>query len=253
MRISNFPAGWPRSRAFPLFGALLALGAPLGLLVLRAILADAVPTPAFALAQIAADPPVFAYLTFATLAVFVLIGRFLGAHEDRLAETSITDPLTRLYNRRHIDARLAEEIERARRHATPAALLLLDVDHLKEINDRDGHEAGDAALRLVADTLRGTSRATDLPARYGGDEFVVLLPSTTANQAAELAERIHAALRARPAKAPVTVSIGVADVAPGGASSPAALFEAADAALYTAKAGGRDRTVITSARQAALS
>jgi diguanylate cyclase (GGDEF)-like protein len=218
----------------------------MGLLALRGLVARALPTPAWLLAELRADPVGFSYITLATMAVFVLLGRTLGAREDALARSSITDPLTRLYNRRHIDARLAEEIARSTRHGATIALLLLDVDHLKEINDRGGHEAGDAALRAVADTLRRTCRATDLAARYGGDEFVVLLPSTRASQALELAERIRATLRTktRDLPAPVTLSIGIADLELAGAPQAMALFEAADAALYGAKAQGRDRAVL---------
>ncbi|MRG95322.1 GGDEF domain-containing protein [Polyangium spumosum] len=250
MRRPRIPESWPRRRVWPVLGALLALGAPLGLLVLRALVARRAPTPTFLLAQIEADPLTLGYLGLGTLVVFVLLGRRLGAREDLLAATSMKDPLTGLSNRRHLDARLAEEIARLARHEGSVAFLLLDVDHLKQINDRGGHEAGDAALTAVAEALRRTCRVMDLPARYGGDEFAVLLPATTASQGLELAERIRAALRDMPG-AP-TVSIGIADLDAVLAPRPLALFEAADAALYAAKNAGRDRVILAPSRPASF-
>ncbi|MDI1477400.1 GGDEF domain-containing protein [Polyangium sp. y55x31] len=240
--LRRVPESLPRRRVFPVLGALFALGAPLGLLVLRAVLAGKAPTPALLVAETEADPVTLGYLVFTLLLVFVLLGRALGAREDELATTSMTDPLTGLSNRRHLDARLAEEIARLARYEGAATVLLLDVDHLKEINDRGGHEAGDAALLAVAEALRHTCRAMDLPSRYGGDEFAVLLPETTAVQGLELAERIRAALRDMPG-AP-TVSIGIADLDAAAAPRPLALMEAADAALYAAKKAGRDRAAL---------
>jgi diguanylate cyclase (GGDEF)-like protein len=248
MRSARLPKQLPKAFSFACLGALLSLGAPLGLLVVRSIVARALPTLNFVGAQIESDRLTFGYLSVATLVVFVVLGRTLGAREDELAKTSITDPLTRLHNRRHIHARLSQELTRAARHRVPFALLLIDVDHLKEINDNGGHEAGDRALVCVGDALRATCRATDLPARFGGDEFVVLLPSTTGTQAMGLCERIRAALRQCTSglPTPLTVSIGIADPGLAGASADQ-LFEAADAALYAAKKGGRDRAVLAGA------
>lgn len=239
------PQPLTKATLFALWGLLLALGAPLGLLLLRFVTSNGAPTFAFVGSQIKSDPLLYGYLTFATMFMFVLLGRTLGAREDELANTSITDPLTRLHNRRHLFDRLDEELARSSRHNLPFALLLIDVDHLKDINDRGGHHAGDRALVSVGDTLRRTCRSTDLAARFGGDEFVVLAPSTSGENALGLCDRIRSTLRqsATDFPIPLTVSIGVAE--PGRkVSSAEQLFAAADAALYAAKRAGRDRAVL---------
>ena len=224
---------------YPVAGALLAAGAPAGLLLLEAMVARAWPGPSFVLAAVRREPLTYAYLLLSTTVVFVLLGAVLGRLVDELAARSTTDVLTGLSNRRAFDARLAEELARAARHGTPLALVALDVDGLKAINDRGGHAAGDAAIRAVAEALRSTARATDLAARTGGDELAVLAPLTTGEQALALAERIRLVLRRVPG-AP-TVSIGVADLARAG---PRTLGATADAALYRAKAAGRDRVIL---------
>ncbi len=242
MRSPRMPEPLPKATLFAYIGALLALGSPLGLLVVRSVAATTWPTLDFIGAQIKSDPLLYGYLTIGTMFVLVFLGRELGAREDELALTSITDPLTQLHNRRHLNKRLEEELARATRYHLPLTLLLVDVDHLKDINDQGGHEAGDRALVCVGETLRKTCRITDLPTRYGGDEFVVLLPSTTRTQALGLCERIRAALHGCSTNLPIplTVSIGVAE--PGnGITSAEELFEAADTALYEAKRAGRDR------------
>jgi len=239
------PEQLPKAVSFAGVGAFLSLGAPFGLLLVRSIVTGTWPTTDFVGGQIKSDPVLYGYLTVATMFMFVMLGRTLGARQDDLAKTSITDPLTKLHNRRHVYMRLEEELARAARHHVPFTLLLIDVDHLKDINDRGGHEAGDRALICVGEALRNTCRSTDLPARYGGDEFVVLLPSTTGEQAVGLCERIRNALRQNAAGLPIplTVSIGIAE--PGAEISSAdALFEAADAALYAAKRAGRDRVTL---------
>jgi diguanylate cyclase (GGDEF)-like protein len=212
-----------RAHLYPAVGVLLAMGAPLGLFLLRNLTGD--------------DGPwlTYTYVSLSTSIKFAVLGWRLGRKEDQLYDASLTDALTGVSNRRHFDARLREETARAARHRQPLALLLVDVDRLKDINDRDGHAAGDAALVAVAAALVGSCRATDVAARYGGDEFAVLAPMTLRGEAIELAQRIRAHLRAH---ATVTVSIGVAD-----SESSVPLCQAADRALYAAKAAGRDRVL----------
>ena len=160
---------------------------------------------------------------------------------QELEELSITDQLTGLYNRRHLEHALATECERARRHGHPVSLLLLDIDHFKRYNDTHGHLAGDAVLRQVGQLLRETVRAGDCAARYGGEEFVVILPNTGVDGAVDLAERLRDRLRSEDFDGgAVTASVGVTQ-SPSKGFTPESLVAAADEALYRAKREGRDR------------
>ncbi|MFO1251341.1 MAG: diguanylate cyclase [Inhella sp.] len=176
----------------------------------------------------------------------------LKQQSDQLRRLAFIDGLTGLHNRRALDERLNSELRHAARTTQPLALAMIDVDFFKAYNDHYGHQAGDDALRAVAQALqRGMLRPVDLAARYGGEEFVCLLPETEAPGALAVAERLRAAVQAlalphaRSSVAEVlTVSIGVA-AWPAGAGRPAltpdTLLQAADAALYDAKHGGRNR------------
>ncbi len=155
------------------------------------------------------------------------------------------DPLTGFYNHRYLHERLGEEILRAQRTRAPLSVLMIDLDDFKLVNDTLGHLFGDDVLRWAGEQIRGALRASDVAARYGGDEFAVLLPDTPADGASEVGERIVAALRDNPHQAagrgPVTVgaSIGVASFPTDGHTAQA-LIAGADAALYRQKrAGGR--------------
>jgi diguanylate cyclase (GGDEF)-like protein len=156
----------------------------------------------------------------------------------QLERLSHEDSLTGLANRRRWDAGLADACARARDDGTPLAVVLIDVDHFKVVNDRHGHAAGDALLRALADVLRRRVRSTDLAARIGGDEFAVLLPGADLDRAVRLAEQLRSAAQLlRPEGVDpdaVSVSLGVAAGA-GVAADPDALLAAADAQLYLAK------------------
>jgi diguanylate cyclase (GGDEF)-like protein len=158
-----------------------------------------------------------------------------------------TDPLTGLANRRHFSQELEHELERCRRDGRPLTVIVCDLDHFKDVNDSYGHMAGDRVLRLVADVLAEHSRAIDLPARFGGEEFAIILPDTDLDAGEVAAERLRREIEHRSALAgpPVTLSLGVACTQQVGLAQDA-LYRAADRALYAAKDTGRNRTVSAS-------
>jgi len=173
--------------------------------------------------------------------------------EDALQRAAMLDPLTQIANRRHFDAFLNREWQRAIRNAQPLSLVVLDVDHFKLYNDTLGHAAGDACLQKVAETLQlHAARPTDLAARYGGEEFVLLFAETPAENAVRLAGMIRAAVEALEVPNPrsttsawLTVSVGVATIVPTQLDAIDNLFVCADRAMYAAKAGGRNRVEAT--------
>lgn len=156
-------------------------------------------------------------------------------------EEAVTDALTGLLTRRAFDAALEREVLRSARDRRPLAVLLIDIDHFKRLNDTAGHQAGDEALRRLGDLLGSEVRRTDVVARYGGEEFCVLLPDCGSADADALAMRICADVREQSKSwpSPITVSIGVTTTPPQIADT-AVLVAAADRALYDAKAFGRD-------------
>ncbi|HEV2769938.1 MAG TPA: EAL domain-containing protein [Solirubrobacteraceae bacterium] len=165
-------------------------------------------------------------------------------YEAELEHLVSHEPLTGLLNRRRFEEELAAEIARARRYGTPAALLALDLDNFKFVNDSLGHQAGDRLIVAVAELLRRLLRRSDVLARLGGDEFAILLPRAGEPQAREVAHALQEALRAEAGQGlprRVTASIGVALLAPYAQASAEDVLMAADIAMYDAKEGGRDR------------
>jgi diguanylate cyclase (GGDEF)-like protein/PAS domain S-box-containing protein len=173
---------------------------------------------------------------------FVVISRDITGRkrmEDDMKLLATVDPLTGAYNRRQGDALLDAEFSRRARDGRPFAVMLLDIDHFKAVNDSAGHAAGDAVLVSLVQTCHAVLRSIDMVVRWGGEEFLLVLPDTDAAAAMAAAERLRAALaEAEVAGVRFTVSIGVAVPA---ADTPAELLRRADVALYIAKATGRDR------------
>ena len=168
--------------------------------------------------------------------------------KNRIKEQSIRDPLTNLYNRRFLNEFMERELALARRNQKPLAVVMLDLDHFKQLNDQYGHQTGDKVIELVAKHLLRQSRRTDILFRYGGEEFLVILPNTSATQAKHLAEnwRVHveqAQVFAKHQAISITVSAGIA-VYPEHGTTAFNLIQAADEALYQAKAAGRNQVVM---------
>lgn len=170
--------------------------------------------------------------------------RELAEALERIQFLATRDALTGLVNRGHLNELLARELERHRRCGTRLSVVLLDLDHFKLVNDQHGHGCGDEVLRCFAQRATAGVRACDVLARWGGEEFLLLMPETGQDAALVGAERLRARLAAQPVtyqgiEVPVTLSAGVAEIR--GAESIEALIERADQALYAAKAGGRNR------------
>ncbi len=168
----------------------------------------------------------------------------------RLARVALTDMLTGLYNRTYFDMALENEVARSKRTGQPMSLLLVDLDHFKRINDTFGHQVGDRVLQLVAESFKLTCRRPDIVCRYGGEEFVLILPETDARAAIVLADRIRGNLRGvtciaaeRQVKVSATIGLSCPDLQDLDAQS---LLEQADTALYAGKRKGRNRTEIYS-------
>jgi diguanylate cyclase (GGDEF)-like protein len=188
-----------------------------------------------------------------------LLARVRAAHRVKALEDELrlrnadleimsrTDPLTGLWNRRHLDEQLKSAASLAGRHRTPLSALMVDIDHFKWVNDTEGHAVGDRVLQEVAARIRTCIRSEDLLARWGGEEFLVILPLSASEGAASLAERMRQAIAASRVaidqrSIPLTVSLGCATLRPG--EDGEAMVARADAALYQAKRTGRNRVVV---------
>ena len=180
------------------------------------------------------------------IALYDISGRKLleqQLHESnlQLAEMAVTDPLTRLYNRRHADTVLRDEISRCERYGQTMAIAVFDIDHFKKFNDQHGHQAGDNVLVAVANALRDTTRNTDINARIGGEEFMVIFPYTRLRDAQKVMSRMQMALTRSTVSVveqPITFSGGITDWRPG--DTPSQMASRADKLLYEAKLAGRN-------------
>ncbi|MGE5892433.1 MAG: diguanylate cyclase [bacterium] len=162
---------------------------------------------------------------------------------------AITDPLTGLFNRRRVETVLEEEWKSVKRYQHPLSCLIIDIDHFKSINDTFGHKVGDTVLKEIADLIKGCLREVDTVARWGGEEFIVILPQTDPANAREASERIMEKILhhrfSHTAGKRITVSIGISYYRPS-LNAPEKLVDAADMALYQAKSEGRNRIVVSS-------
>lgn len=170
---------------------------------------------------------------------------------EEMSRVAITDPLTRIMNRRGITVGLLDAMAHAERYRTPLTVAMVDIDHFKEINDTYGHEAGDRVLKNVAEILSDALRMPDKVGRYGGEEFLIVLPHTTLAQGSKIVERIRASVSKKifdqgAKKAHVTISVGVTQFKPG--EDLEQLMSQADKAMYDAKKGGRNLVVARKSR-----
>lgn len=240
---------WRKSRwRYTVAGAVLGCGAPVGAFALRLLLNEtAAQAP---LSDLRLNAYFYLYQLLGTSIVFSIVGFFAGRRTDHLEraeqfyrQLAEHDELTGLANARAFHGRYARAIERTRRHGEPLSLLLMDVDQLKMINDRFGHAAGSEALRSAGRALQSAKREDDLAARWGGDEFALVMEGADEEAAVRVGNAILDALRAQPVPdhqpPPLTVTIGVATSR--GEISADALFNAADQGLYDGKKQGGNR------------
>ncbi len=176
------------------------------------------------------------------------IDSLLNLQEDHIAlsELVITDPLTRLFNYRHFSQSLEQELERTHRTGHPTALIMLDLDHFKRVNDQWGHEAGNRVLRQTADLMVSLLRKVDIPCRYGGEEFSLILPGTPLPRAINAANRLRQAIEETPVTVDeeplyITASMGVGVYMRESHFSAEAFVRQVDGLLYEAKTAGRNR------------
>ncbi|HUG33754.1 MAG TPA: histidine kinase N-terminal 7TM domain-containing protein [Anaerolineales bacterium] len=168
----------------------------------------------------------------------------IGTLQSHLREQAIRDPLTNLFNRRYLEETLDRELARASRESYPVCIIMIDIDHFKKVNDRHGHEAGDLVLKAMADLMAGYTRRGDFACRFGGEEFVVVMPNISTDVARERASTLRETLTSlripyNQTQIAVTISMGIASHPANGATREAVL-RAADKAMYAAKEAGRD-------------
>jgi diguanylate cyclase (GGDEF)-like protein len=234
-------------RHYALAGILVSVGAPFGLLLLHMFVLRLHSLSSIG-HEVSSNSLIYLYVSATTMLAFTLFGYVLGRQADALQHRSTTDALTGVYNRAALSTYLEHECSRSRRYRSPLAVLLVDVDQLKRVNDVYGHAAGDQVIRGFAGAITMTLRDTDIGGRWGGDEFLIIAPNTAGAAAATLAERLRFELAKQEGTrgATATASVGVATFDPryGPRADPDALLQAADAALYRAKAAGRNQVSV---------
>ena len=239
---------------YPLIGAILGIGAPTGALLLRLLLDERARSSP--LAELQTHAFFYVYQFVGSCIAFCLAGWIAGMRAEQLAkaetfyhELAEHDPLTGLYNARAFRERYARARDHAVKSGGAMSLLLIDVDHLKTINDQHGHAVGNEALLHVARALRAAKRDTDSAARWGGDEYAILLDGGDASAAARGAQNVVEQLRNTPmplARGTLRVTVTIGSVTATAEAANEDLFVAADRALYEGKSQGRDRAVASS-------
>ncbi len=200
------------------------------------------------LAEFRQHPLLYFYIFLGTILTFGVFGSIIGHREDMLGKMAYSDPLTGLFNSRHLWARIHGEFALAGRHSTPVSLVIFDLDNFKKVNDDHGHPVGDHFLQLVGQTIQSMMREGEIAARVGGEEFALLLPHTSAKEATIVAERICHAIGQGRIKVDgyelgVTMSAGVACTLDHVGQSAEAIYRLADQALLRAKREGRNRVI----------
>jgi len=196
--------------------------------------------------ELGADDYITKPFSFSELLARVRVGTRVVQYQQHLEYQTQIDSLTSLFNRRAFEKKIQEEFERSKRYQSPLSVLILDLDNFKTINDTYGHHGGDSALVKISDTLREMTRQSDFASRYGGEEFVLILPETDQESAMQAASKIHSAIRSssfgtisRPFT--LTVSVGISSSSTKVYSTWREMVDDADRALYLAKNSGKDR------------
>jgi diguanylate cyclase (GGDEF)-like protein len=237
---------------YALIGFILGLGAPAGSLLWRVLIPNHHDLLAGMLREWNQASYFYIYMTIGTVTAFALFGYVIGWRSEGLNKSAITDGLTKIYNHRYLHERLDQEIERSDRYHNPLTCLMLDIDDFKKVNDQFGHPFGDKVLIDIARLIRETVRRTDLVGRYGGEEFLVIMPQATAQEALPIAQRIvsviaeHSFVFKGIVDMRTTVSAGLATYPSEdhGVKSKSALLSAADQSLYKAKRSGKNKAVV---------
>lgn len=204
--------------------------------------------------DLGADDYITKPFSFSELLARVRVGSRVVQYQQHLEHQTHIDPLTGLFNRRAFEKKLDEEFERAKRYHHHLSLLILDIDNFKLINDTYGHHGGDAALIKISETLREKTRQSDFPSRYGGEEFVLVLPETDQDSALQVATKIQDAIRSSTFGTPsqpfrLTVSIGLSSTSHRSYTEWPQMLKDADQALYAAKNNGKDRIEVSASER----
>ncbi len=251
----DFRARWrsaPHYYLYPAAGMALGLGSPAGAFLLRFWLADPLLKSIWARHEFDYNFLFYAYMGVGSVIAFMIFGyviglrserqrvnnRVLSARVDELHLKSVTDGLTGAYTHGYLQEILELEIQRTLTHSTPLSVMMIDIDDFKRINDSHGHLFGDRVIKETAETISANVRSDDILGRYGGDEFVVIMPGADASTALHVAGRARVGISKNGYLA--TISVGVATVEGPGQETPSGILHRADMNLYQAKHDGKN-------------